>query len=171
MLHIVLEHDPAVEDQRVVDEGFLTAQADRVGDPHLDVFACFLRDERRQIQGGLLGRLWWRWLYVERLWVTPTLRGRGHGHRLLERAEAHARQAGCGAAFVDTFDPAALALYRRCGYQTVAEIADFPPGQRQYFLAKTLDPSDGPDRPDREPDDDGRPAYQRRPKSDRAARR
>lgn len=52
MLHIVLEHDPAVEDQRVIDEGFLTAQADRVGDPHLDVFACFLRNERRQIQGG-----------------------------------------------------------------------------------------------------------------------
>ena len=31
-----------------------------MGDPHLDVFACFLRDERRPIQGGLLGRLWWR---------------------------------------------------------------------------------------------------------------
>jgi len=120
MLHIVLEHDPAVEDQRIIDEGFLTAQTDRVGDPHLDVFACFLRDERRHIQGGLLGRLWWRWLYVERLWVTPALRGRGHGHRLLERAETHARQAGCGAAFVDTFDPAALALYRRCGYETAA---------------------------------------------------
>ena len=29
MLHIVLEHDPAVEDQRIIDEGFLTAQADR----------------------------------------------------------------------------------------------------------------------------------------------
>ena len=71
MLHIVLEHDPAVEDQRIIDEGFLTAQADRVGDPDLDVFACFLRDERRQIHGGLLGRLWWRWLYVERLWLAP----------------------------------------------------------------------------------------------------
>jgi GNAT superfamily N-acetyltransferase len=146
MPHIVLEHDPAVEDQRVIDEGFLTAQADRVGDPHLDVFACFLRDERRHIQGGLLGRLWWRWLYVERLWVTPALRGRGYGRHLLERAEAHARQAGCGAAFVDTFDPTALALYRRCGYEVVASLPDFPPGQRQYFLAKTLGPSDRPDR-------------------------
>ena len=155
MLHIVLEHDPAVEDQRVIDEGFLTAQADRVGDPHLDVFACFLRDERRQIHGGLLGRLWWRWLYVERLWLAPALRGRGHGRHLLERAETHARQAGCGAAFVDTFDPTALALYRRCGYETVAELADFPPGQRQYFLAKTLGPADRPIGPVQEPIDTG----------------
>ena len=88
MLHVVLEHDPAVEDQRVDDEGFLTAQAEqRMGDPHLDVFACFLRDERRPIQGGLLGRLWWRWLYVERLWVTPALRGQGHGRHQIANEE------------------------------------------------------------------------------------
>ena len=43
MLHIVLEHNPAIEDQRIIDEGFLTAQAERMGDPHLDVFACFPR--------------------------------------------------------------------------------------------------------------------------------
>ena len=155
MLHIVLEHDPAVEDQRIIDEGFLTAQAERVGDPHLDVFACFLRDELRQIQGGLLGRLWWRWLYVERLWLAPALRGQGHGRHLLKQAETHARQAGCGAAFVDTFDPTALALYRRCGYETVAELADFPPGQRQYFLAKTLGPADRLIGPVQEPIDTG----------------
>ena len=41
MLHIVLEHDPAVEDQRVIEEGFLTAQAARVGDPRLDGFSVF----------------------------------------------------------------------------------------------------------------------------------
>ena len=87
MPRIVLEHDPAVEDQRVVDEGFLAAQAGRVGDPRLDVFACFLRDERRHIQGGLLGRLWWRWLYVERLWVTPALRGQGHGRHQIANEE------------------------------------------------------------------------------------
>jgi hypothetical protein len=29
MPHIVLEHDPAVEDQRIIDEGFLTTQAER----------------------------------------------------------------------------------------------------------------------------------------------
>jgi hypothetical protein len=39
---------------------------------------------------------------------------------------------------LDTFDPTALALYRRCGYAVVASLADFPPGQRQYFLTKNL---------------------------------
>jgi GNAT superfamily N-acetyltransferase len=140
LLHIVLEHDPAVEDQRVLEEGFLTAQAARVGDPRLDVFACFLRDDRRHVHGGLLGRLWWRWLYVERLWLASSLRGQGYGCRLLQEAEAHARQAGCGATFVDTFDPTVLAFYQRHGYEMVGSLPNFPPGHRQYFLMKPLSP-------------------------------
>lgn len=77
--------------------------------------------------------------------------GASHARRLLERAAARARQANCGAAFVDTFDPTALALYRRCGYEVVASLPDFPPGQRQYFLTKTLGPSDPPDRESPDP--------------------
>ena len=42
MPHIILEHDPAVEDQRIIDEGFLTAQAERAGLP-LPVYPHMLR--------------------------------------------------------------------------------------------------------------------------------
>ena len=45
MLHLVLEHDPAAEDQRVLEQGFLAAQAERGGlslpaYPHMLRHAC-----------------------------------------------------------------------------------------------------------------------------------
>lgn len=78
MWRVILEHDPAVEDQRLVDEGFLSSPTARVDDPHLNGFACWLRDDRRRVRVGLLGRLRWCWLYVERLWLAPALRSQGH---------------------------------------------------------------------------------------------
>src|SRR5579864_7779061 len=54
-----------------------------------------LRSERGEVLGGLLGFIWGGWLSVNDLWVTEAERGKGHATRLLEAAEAYAKEKGC----------------------------------------------------------------------------
>ncbi len=89
---------------------------------------------------NLTEHFWWRWLYVERLWLAESLRGQGYAQRLLKMAEIHALAGGCSTAFADTFDPRVLAFLEHHGYEVPFTLDDFPPGQRQYFLKKTLLP-------------------------------
>lgn len=92
--------------------------------------------------GGLLGRTFWRWLYVEMLFVPEALRGRGLARSVLALAEAGAMRRGCVGSLIDTFSPVNVAIYERLGYVTCGTVPDFPPGHLRTFLRKPL-PSTG----------------------------
>jgi GNAT superfamily N-acetyltransferase len=70
------------------------------------------------------------------LWLAEEVRGQGFGSQLLSMAEGEARQRGCHHAFVDTTSFQALPFYQKCGYTLYAQLEDFPPGHRRYFLKK-----------------------------------
>lgn len=99
-------------------------------------FALYGPDE--EIVGGILGEVYWDWLYIDLLWVRDELRGQGYGHQLLEIAEAEARQRGAKNAYLDTFSFQAPNFYARHGYQVFGELQNFPPGHQRYFLTKQL---------------------------------
>ncbi len=40
-----------------------------LGDPRYEEVRVFLRDERAEVVGGLLGHIQWKWLYVSKLWI------------------------------------------------------------------------------------------------------
>jgi ribosomal protein S18 acetylase RimI-like enzyme/predicted HTH domain antitoxin len=100
--------------------------------------AIFLRDGAGAIRGGVTGGVWGGWLHVVALWVDEPLRGRGHGRSLLAAAEAEAVAAGARHAFLETHTFQAPELYRRLGYTLIAEIEEYPPGERQLILRKEL---------------------------------
>ena len=100
--------------------------------------AIFLRDAGGAIRGGVTGGVWGGWLHVVALWVDEDLRGRGLGRDLLLAAEAEARSAGARASFLETHTFQAPGLYRRLGYEVIAEIEDYPPGESQLVMRKTL---------------------------------
>lgn len=101
--------------------------------------AIFLRDDDGTIRGGVLGAVWAGWLHVAILWVDEPLRGQGYGRRLLEAAEADARQRGVEHVHLDTFSfQAGPRFYRRLGYEVFGELRDHPPGHTHYFLSKQL---------------------------------
>ncbi len=89
--------------------------------------------------GGLSGVLSWGWLFVDALWVDAAARSRGAGRTLMARAERHAVEAGCHAAWLDTFQ--AKGFYEAIGYTVFGALEDYPAGQTRYFLRKRLAPS------------------------------
>jgi GNAT superfamily N-acetyltransferase len=97
-----------------------------------------LEDADRTVIGGLWGRTAYDWLYVELLVVPETLRGRGLGTTLMERAETEAVARGCHSAWLDTFAFQARPFYERLGYTCFGELHDYPNGSARYFMKKTL---------------------------------
>jgi GNAT superfamily N-acetyltransferase len=134
---ITLHEHPALEDERVVLDGLLAFNVAFIGDPRHVPVGLFVRDNDGTVLGGLLGHVKWRWLYVAKLWLPESMRGRGYGSRLLRDAEAYALAHDCLGAAIDTFEYQALPFYRRHGYEVVGRLDGFPPGYSQYFLRKS----------------------------------
>ena len=65
---------------------------------------------------------------IKRMWVSPSVRGFGLGGRLLEALESAALAAGRTSTRLETNDQleAALAMYRRCGYEEVEPFNEEP---------------------------------------------
>jgi GNAT superfamily N-acetyltransferase len=98
----------------------------------------FARNSTGELIGGLLGETFWRWLYINILWVHERHRHTGLGRQLMHQAEAEAILRGCKHAYVDTFDFQAPDFYQRLGYTEWGILNDFPPGYKRIFLRKDL---------------------------------
>jgi GNAT superfamily N-acetyltransferase len=108
----------------------------------IEDLAVAIRAPAGDVVGGLWGRTGWGWLTIELIFVPESLRGQGIATRLIALAEDEARARGCHAAWLDTLNPKALALYERLGYQRFGELKDFPVGGSRHFLQKSLTASD-----------------------------
>jgi len=96
------------------------------------------RDHVGIIRGGLIGFLAWRWLSVDLLWIDESLRGQDYGTSILERAESVAREAGCVAVKLDTYEFQAKPFYEKRGYDVFGVLEGYPAGTRTYYLRKAL---------------------------------
>ena len=118
---------------------------------HLDIFNVgatgvsafypvnfFLKSERGEIMGGLLGSIWGGWLHITYLWVDEAERGNRWATRLMDRAEAYARERGCHSVTLDTHSFQARPFYERRGYEVFGTLDDFPKGHKKFFLQKRL---------------------------------
>jgi GNAT superfamily N-acetyltransferase len=103
---------------------------------HDERFALALHDTDGQLAGGLSGRMYWQWLFVEALWVRSDWRGCGAGRALLGAAERHAASRGMRHVWLDTFQT--RGFYEKQGYTAFGALEDYPPGQTRSFLRKRL---------------------------------
>lgn len=87
---ITLETSPSSEDEQVVFTGLRGFNVAVIGDPEMRAVDVFVRDDEGKVIGGLVGWIKWRWLYVSKLWIPESLRGRDIGSRLMAMAEEHA---------------------------------------------------------------------------------
>lgn len=138
-LELSIETTPSTADVDVVQRGLRAFNVARIGEPNEEPVTIFLRERgTRRVVGGLLGHIRWRWLYVAKLWVHEDVRGGGGGTRLMAAVEAHARARGCLGIYLDTFEYQARPFYEKLGFQLYGVLEGYPPGYRQFYLAKPL---------------------------------
>lgn len=135
---LTIESAATAADTAAVARGLLLFNEARLGPANEQPVTLVVRDPEGEVVGGLLGTTRWKWLYVAKLWVAESQRGSGLGSRLMQRAEQIARDRGCLAAALDTFEFQARPFYERMGYTLYGTLEGYPPGYRQYYLSKIL---------------------------------
>jgi GNAT superfamily N-acetyltransferase len=136
---IVFDPLPSVALATLVQDNVNSVNFAKTGATDWHPVNFFLKSPRGEWLGGLLGYTWGGWLHVNFLWVSETLRGKGHGTRLMESAEAMARERGAFAATLETFTHQAPDFYAKRGYTVFGRIDGYPPGQAKLFLSKRFD--------------------------------
>ncbi len=101
---------------------------------------CFLiaRIDGCSVGCGAVRKLDGNTAEVKRMWVDPSVRGRGIGRMLLAGLEASAERLGCRLVRLDTSShlPEALALYRSSGYTEIPSYNDNP--YAHHWFEKSL---------------------------------
>ena len=129
---------PTASDLAQIRAGLMAFNDSQVGPAEIRQVAVYLRDDDGAIRGGLAGFLAWKWLSIEWLWVSEALRGQGHGSALLRQAESLARDAGCVAVKLDTYEFQAKPFYEKHGYVVFGVLDGYPANTRTYYLKKIL---------------------------------
>lgn len=138
-LEIELDRAPTPAAIAQVRAGLMAYNESAVGVADVRQLAWYLRDGAGTLRGGLVGYLAWRWLMIDLLWVDVTVRGQGYGRALVEHAESVAREAGCVAARLDTYEFQARPFYEHLGYEVFGVLEGYPANTRTYYMKKALD--------------------------------
>lgn len=143
---LIIEHkqDPTPEDREAILAPLRAYNVAQAGDGKSELLALVVRDEQGEIQGGLFGRFFYRWLFIELLSVPEQARGDGMGSKLMRMAEDMARDKACVGIWLDTFSFQAPQFYQKLGYSELGQIVDYPPGHRRHFFQKRLIDNTGP---------------------------
>jgi GNAT superfamily N-acetyltransferase len=89
-----------------------------------------------KVVGGLLGKFGHRWLFVDILVVAEGYRKARLGSRLLEAAEAEARNKNCVGVYLDTYEFQARGFYEKHGYSVFGTQENYPPNYTRFFMQK-----------------------------------
>jgi len=135
---VLIDDQVSPEEARAVELGLLAFNEARIGPSREEPVRLVVRSSDGAVVAGLLGLTRWRWLYVAKLWVAESERGRRLGTQLMERAEQVARSRGCTHAWLDTFEYQARPFYEKLGYRLFGTLDGYPPGYRQFYLTKPL---------------------------------
>src|ERR1700733_5313032 len=114
-LQIVFDPLPGEDLTRFVADNVVYLNVAKTGISEWHPVNFFLKNPRGEWLGGLTGHLWGGWMHVNFLWVTESLRGQGHGSRLMDAAEAFARERGAAAVTLETLSFQAPGFYAKRG--------------------------------------------------------
>jgi GNAT superfamily N-acetyltransferase len=135
---LIVEDSPDPADLALLEEQVAAAARAAAGVGEEREFGIFVRNCDGRVQAGISGMVWGGYCELHAMWVEESLRGRGLGRALVERAEAAARERGCALVVFFAYDLLAADLYERLGYETVAVIEGCPAGSAARWYRKRL---------------------------------
>jgi GNAT superfamily N-acetyltransferase len=135
---IVYDAHPEKYAWGIIGEGINNYNAQQAGEEKAQRLCFVVQSPDKEIVGGVIGVIYWEWLYIDLMWIRQEYRRHGYGHRLLTQLEELARQRGAKHAFLDTFSFQAPEFYKKHGYRVYGELKDFPAGHQRYFMTKEL---------------------------------
>jgi GNAT superfamily N-acetyltransferase len=139
-IKIEIVPQPTDADREAVLELLASYNETAGGPAHYEPFAIRLTDAATGASvGGLWGRIYYDWLFVDLLYVPEEARGKSIGSKLVSAAEAFARRKGCVGVWLTTYSFQAPAFYRKRGYRAFAALNDYPRGNKLFFFRKSLE--------------------------------
>jgi GNAT superfamily N-acetyltransferase len=137
-LEITYEDAPSEETISAFQKGLDDYNTEKVGPMHNHPLWLIVRGESGRVIGGLKGRTFWQWLFIEWLWIDAPYRHQGLGRKLLTQAEAIARGRGSVGIYIDTLTFQAPDYYQRFGFKEFGRLCNIPPGHDRLWLFKPL---------------------------------
>lgn len=132
---------PSALAQKVIETGLDGYNAEQAGYWDWRALAVVVSSpETSEVLGGILGRTSLGLLFIDLVFLPDSLRNSGIGTRILEMAEAEARQRGCRRAVLYTISFHAPGFYERRGWREFGRIPCDPPGTARVFMSKELAP-------------------------------
>ena len=135
---IIFDDHPEQSAWGIIGQGIDRHNLQQGGEYHFQRLCFVLRAPDGETAGGVIGEMYWNWLYISLMWVKDELRGQGYGHRLLMQVEDEARRRGAKQVYLDTFSFQAPGFYKKYGYRVFGELPDFPAGHQRFFMTKEL---------------------------------
>ncbi|HKN10448.1 MAG TPA: GNAT family N-acetyltransferase [Pseudomonadota bacterium] len=137
VLTLTDEFDPGAE--AVIENGLGKYNENIAGCRDSRPLGVFVFDPRsKTVIGGLHGRTSLGLFFVDLFFLPESVRGHGIGSRIMETAEAEAKNRGCSAAVLYTITFQAPGFYERCGYRVLGRIEVEPPGHTRFCMTKRL---------------------------------
>ncbi len=97
-----------------------------------------IKDQHKQIVGGLIGDAFLGCLDIRVLWIKDEYRGQGYGTKLMQLAEDNARQTGCAVIRLDTLNTQAPEFYKKIGFEPFGIFKYFPDGPSTLYFRKNI---------------------------------
>jgi GNAT superfamily N-acetyltransferase len=135
-IRLSLEAD--TEAFRFLTNELFRSNTERIGDGKIEAICIAARNAKNDIVGGVHGEVYWGWLNILVLWVTPSLRRQGLATRLLAQLEDQAVARRCHGIYLDTFTFQSPSVYLKIGYEVFGTLEQFPDGHSRQFLRKQL---------------------------------
>lgn len=137
---LVIDPDAGIEETGEIEQrlqDFTSAASPTKGQFEMVRFG--LRDEQTgALRGGLKAIIYGHWMLVEAIFIDQDLRGQGWGRKLIEQAEARAREENLVGIWLDTFDFHAPGFYEAAGFSRFGQLDDYPRGHTRAFYKKLL---------------------------------
>ncbi|MGX5845096.1 GNAT family N-acetyltransferase [Mesorhizobium sp. ArgA1] len=134
---IELRDHPSDSDRKIISDALEVYSARKAIPYNPEPVAFMIKDpESGNTIGGLWGKFYYDWLYIELIFVPQQCRGRGFGAKLVSSVEDWALRRGCIGVWLDTYEFQAPGFYRSLGYESFGCLPDYPRGFGRYFFRK-----------------------------------